>query len=306
MTKIGEKPKTLNLAHMINPVIVPESSDLFVAQPITFQTMKNAQAQAQGKVNVTLYSTQYPEDESIVPDGFVKTPNLETSVLDVGKFAVPRKLPLIKDILDRLYEASPNADYLIYTNVDIGLQPHFYTDVAKFIEQGYDSFVINRRTISDSYKSVADIPLMYAEKGERHPGHDCFIFKRSLYPKFNLGLVCIGTIWIGKCFYINCLLNSDKFAQFKDLYLTFHVGEDGSWRKNKKKFKDYTLHNSQEMIKIMRKYEEIQQLPYDPVFEKYLAIVERLEQEQKWYNFIIRRQRLVKNWLTSLLNNGKR
>ncbi|NES71726.1 MAG: hypothetical protein F6K24_44265 [Okeania sp. SIO2D1] len=213
--------------------------------------MKNAQAQAQGKVNVTLYSAQYSEDESIVPDGFVKTPNLETSVLDVGKFAVPRKLPLIKDILDRLYEASPNVDYLIYTNVDIALQPYFYTDVAKFIEQGYDSFVINRRTISDSYKSVADIPLIYAEKGQPHPGHDCFVFKRSLYPKLNLGLVCIGTIWIGKCIYINCLLNSDKFAQFKDLYLTFHVGKDGSWRRNREKFKDYTLHNSQEMIKIM-------------------------------------------------------
>ncbi|NEQ76703.1 MAG: hypothetical protein F6K23_28905 [Okeania sp. SIO2C9] len=117
--------KVLNLAHIINPVIVPESSDLFVAQPITFQTMKNAQAQAQGKVNVTLYSAQYPEDESIVPDGFVKAPNLEASVLDVGKFAVPRKLPFIKDILDRLHEASQNADYLIYTNVDIALQPHY-------------------------------------------------------------------------------------------------------------------------------------------------------------------------------------
>ncbi|NEN93578.1 MAG: hypothetical protein F6K48_33760, partial [Okeania sp. SIO3H1] len=91
--------KVLNLAHIINPVVVPESSDLFVAQPITFQTMKNAQTHAKGKVNVTLYSAQYPEDESIIPDGFVKTPNLETSVLDVGKFLVPRKLPLIKDIL---------------------------------------------------------------------------------------------------------------------------------------------------------------------------------------------------------------
>ncbi|MGB3508584.1 MAG: FkbM family methyltransferase [Microcoleaceae cyanobacterium] len=80
---IGAKPKVLNLAHIINPVVVGESSDLFVAQPITFETMKNAQNYAMGKVNVTLYSAQYPEDKSMVSDAFVKTPDLKTSVLDI-------------------------------------------------------------------------------------------------------------------------------------------------------------------------------------------------------------------------------
>ncbi|NEQ76704.1 MAG: hypothetical protein F6K23_28910 [Okeania sp. SIO2C9] len=147
---------------------------------------------------------------------------------------------------------------------------------------------------------------MYAEKGERHPGYDCFVFKRSLYPKFNLGLLCIGAVYFDRCLYINFLLNSDKFAEFKDLYLTFHLGDDRRW--TNKKLKDYRLHNSKEIIKIIRKYEEIQQLRDDrfAFFERAVGLADRLEQDQKWYSFIIKLQRLFKNWLVTLLDNGKR
>ena len=148
--------------------------------------MKTAQQQAQGKVDITIYTAQYPEDHAIIPEGFIKTPDLDRSILDISQFQVPRKLPIIKDILDRLYQVAVDADYLIYTNADIALQPHFYTEVAKLIEQGYDAFIINRRTIPDHYKDISEIPQMYAEKGEPHPGQDCFVFKRSLYEKFYL------------------------------------------------------------------------------------------------------------------------
>jgi len=43
----------------------------------------------------------------------------------VGTFRARRKLALIKDIMDILYE-SGGADYMIYTNADIPLQPYFY------------------------------------------------------------------------------------------------------------------------------------------------------------------------------------
>ncbi len=192
----------IKIAHIINPVIVNEFSDLHIAQPIAFATMQTAQKQAEGKVDVTIYTAQYPEDRAIIPESFIQTPDLDRSILDIAKFQLPRKLPLIKDILDRLYEAAPDADYLIYTNADIALQPHFYTEVAKIIEQGYDAFVINRRTIPDKYKDISEIPLMYAEKGKPHPGQDCFVFKRSLYPKFYLETHAIG---IGFCFKIYAL-----------------------------------------------------------------------------------------------------
>jgi len=68
---------------------------------------------------------------------------------------------LIQDILNRLYDES-NADYFIYTNVDIAVMAHFYVSVSKIIELGYDAFVINRRTIPKCYKNVEDIPLMFS------------------------------------------------------------------------------------------------------------------------------------------------
>src|SRR5688572_15475844 len=114
----------LSFAHIVNPVIVPETSDLFFAQPITFETMRRARAAAQEVAEVALLTAQYPEDRPLVPDDFVATPDLERSALDLGEFKIPRKLPLVRDILDRLYESAPQADFLIYTNVDIAVMPH--------------------------------------------------------------------------------------------------------------------------------------------------------------------------------------
>lgn len=256
----------LNIAHIINPVKVDRVSDLFTAQPITFETMKIAQETAKNEVNVSLYSAQYHEDESIIPDYFTKTPNLERSVLDLGCFKKARKLPLIKDILDRLYQANPEADYLIYTNADIALQPHFYIEVTKLIDQGYDAFVINRRVIDKKYTKIEEIPLMYPEKGKSHIGHDCFIFKRSLYPKFELGQICIGMPLIGRALYVNCVLNSTNFEEFKNLYLTFHIGNNWTW--GKKIFNDYHLYNKNQMKNIMSYFLKNQKLKEEPLIKK--------------------------------------
>lgn len=247
----------LKLAHIINPVVVSENSDLFIAQPITFETMKTAQKWAQDAADVRLYSAQYPEDIVMVPEGFIKTPDLEHSILDLGDFTRQRKLPLIKDILDRLYEAT-NADYLIYTNVDIALMPHFYLAIQQLIDLGYDAFSINRRIIDRKYQQVSEISLMYGEVGKPHGGHDCFIFKRELYPNFYLANICVGIQFIGLSLVLNCLSNSSKFRIFEDLHLTFHIGEDKRWKNDI--INDYRLHNAQERQKIISYFSPSNQL----------------------------------------------
>ena len=78
------------LAHIVNPVAVDESSDLFVAQPVTFETMKASKEYAKGKVDVELFTTQYIEDRHMVPDGFTPTPDLDRSVLDIAEFSFKR------------------------------------------------------------------------------------------------------------------------------------------------------------------------------------------------------------------------
>jgi hypothetical protein len=180
------------IGHIINPVIVDKSSDLYRAQPITFETMRIARDLALDLVEVSLLTAEYPEDRALVPEWFQPTPDLERSILDIGTFRKERRLPLLVDILNRLYTAAPDADYLIYTNVDIGLMPYFYTAVKHMTEIGYDAFVINRRTIGKEHYDVQKLDLMYCEIGEKHPGYDCFVFKKSLYPTFKLGTACVG------------------------------------------------------------------------------------------------------------------
>ena len=88
-------------------------------------------------------------------------------------------LPLIQDILDAAKE-NISCDYLIYTNCDIILTPHFYESVAYYLSQGHDALVINRQRVSVSLDQVQDLPAIFAEKGMIHPGFDCFVFSPHL------------------------------------------------------------------------------------------------------------------------------
>ena len=106
----------MKISHIINPVIMNKNSDLFYAQPMTFESMLNAKKCAEkiSNVNIELLAACYEEDESIVPDYIKKTSNLTASLLDLMQPIKPRKLPFIKDILDRAVEC--DSDYIIYTN----------------------------------------------------------------------------------------------------------------------------------------------------------------------------------------------
>lgn len=259
------------IAHIINPVVVDESSDLYIAQPITFETMKIAREFARDQVEVTLFSAQYSMDRPLAPEGFQLTPDLTHSVLDFGTFHQQRKLPLIKDILDRLYEAT-DADYLIYTNVDIAVMPYFYVAVDKIIENGYDAFVINRRTISEQYSHTDQLYLMFSQVGEKHPGYDCFVFHRALYPEFELGTVCIGANWIGRVLLTNLICHSKKFKVFEDLHVSFHIGDERRW--TKPAHQDYAKHNEKELHKILLKNKASGLFADKPLVEGFLRHIE--------------------------------
>jgi hypothetical protein len=243
----------IRLAHIVNPVLVGESSDLYLAQPITFESMRRAREYASGQLEVELLSAQYPEDAPLVPRDFLRTADLLESVQDHGWFQRPRKLPLLRDILNRLYEAS-DAEYLGYTNVDIGLLPHFYTSVASLVDAGYDAFVINRRTIPARYTEPSQLPLMYAEVGEPHRGWDCFIFRRDAYPHYRLGTVCLGAPRMGLALLANLIAYAEHFSEFKDQHLTFHLGNDRGWSGTA--HADYAAHNTRQLLEVLAELEE--------------------------------------------------
>lgn len=212
-----------SIAHIINIFKPPTGSDLVLAQEVTTKTMTIAKELAVKQVNVELLCCCFEEDSEIVPNNFTKTSPLTRSVLNLGDFNRPIALPVLKDILDRLYNET-DAEFLVFTNVDISVQPDFYLKVCGFIEAGHDAFIINRRRIPAKFNSTDEIEQMYELKGMRHPGFDCFIFHRTLYPKFSLAEVVIGVPFIGITLAQNlfCFANNPKV--FTDEYLTFHIG----------------------------------------------------------------------------------
>jgi hypothetical protein len=230
-------------AHVIAPVIVPESSDLFVAQPVTMETMRLAKlfAEHAGGPAVALYSAHFAEDASLASDSFIHTALLERSTLDIGGWQRPVKLPFVADILSRLYHAASDADFLIFTNSDIGLLPNFYVTIDRVIEKGYDALTINPRWIPSHYRELADIPIMWAEGDKFRKGWDCFVFRREAFPAFRLGDVCLGALNIGRALLLNLLMTARNFQEFTELHLTFHIGNDGVWRRSP--MDDYAAHN---------------------------------------------------------------
>lgn len=261
---------THKIAHIINPVKTGSGSDLFYAQPITFETMRIARNFASGKADVELLTTQYPEDHEIIPEYFRKLPDLKGSVLDIRNFQNKRKYPLIKDILDIMYH-NTDADYLIYTNCDIALMPQFYLAVNDFISEGLDGFMINKRRVSGRFKNISDIPKMWSEVGGTHPGFDCFVFHRSFYPKFILENICIGVPFIEAALAHNLFAFSNHFKLFTDKHLTAHIGLEVMPARDKE-FHSYNQQEFNQIYRQLRPSLSPEKLPYSelPFFRKVL------------------------------------
>jgi len=214
----------IRFAHIVNPVAVPETHELFRAQPITFESMRQAKVFAEGKVEVELLSVQYTEDRKSVPDYFKALPDLNQSIRDAANLPNAKKFPFISDILKSLYENS-NAEYLVYTNTDIIIVPQFYVAIAQLIaEYKYDAVSVNRRRIPFAWSKINELPLIQSQIGKLHPGYDCFVFHRSLIPKFVFSKVCIGTGYTSVAFIHNLIAFSEKPLISDELHLTLHLG----------------------------------------------------------------------------------
>jgi hypothetical protein len=212
-----------SFAHTLNPFNASAGSRPAIAQPVTFESMRRAKKYAEGKVSVQLFTAQFPEDRNCVPVDFTATKDLDRSILDLANFSSRRKLPLLNDILTRLYE-STDAEYLIYTNHDIALMPGFYVMCDHFASKGYDAFAINRRRIPARFNSVDQLEEMYAEAGETHTGYDTLVFKRSLFPRFIMENVVIGIPFGDTTLIHNLYAHAENFRLFTEKHLTFHIG----------------------------------------------------------------------------------
>jgi len=243
----------MRIAHVTNPVRVPAGSDLFEAQPITFRSILAARDEARRHdIDVDLFTVQYSEDRDVAPGGFVPLPDLQRSVLDCGVRG-RRKLPLIRDILGALHEHSSGAELMIYTNVDIALMPFFYLAVADTVRRGHDAIIVNRRTVVPSDAASMPLSILYSLAGCGHPGWDCFVFHRDLFPGMDFGDTCIGAPLIGQALYANLALVAASFTELTDRHMTFHIGDDRTWTGRAQS--GYWEHNRRQLQLTLRKLE---------------------------------------------------
>lgn len=235
----------MNLAHVINVFNAAEGSEHAIAIPIVCESVKIASKNSH--YNVELIGIATNDDISLIPSFFNHKITLKRSVSNVGTFSQPEELPLISDIIDAALNSS-DAEWIIYTNSDIILHPTFYDFVSKQINSGLDAFIINRRGISTKYNSVAQLDEIVEQQGVSHPGFDCFIFKREIANRLELGNICVGIPHIEKAMLLNLIAHSNKFKLFDEEYVTFHIGETvlKNWGP-----KEYWAHNKREYNKVV-------------------------------------------------------
>lgn len=240
---------TPSFAHVIAPFVARPGSEWDIAQRITVETMRQARYATNPDVRVRLLATVFAEDEQAVPEGFERIEDLRRSVLNKQTFHIPKKLPLLRDILENAVAAA-DTDYIVYTNADIALQPHFYDAITGCIAQGQDAIVINRRTIAPHWRSVEDIPAMQKDVGKPHRGYDCFVFRRDAFPRFVLGDVCLGTSHVDLPLIASMIATAHDFRLYENEHLTFHIGDSLTWMRWK--LRDYRVYNDREACRAVQ------------------------------------------------------
>lgn len=231
------------ICHILNPVKVSKTHDLFIAQPITFASVFRARETLADADKPELLALTYPEDDETVPPGFRQVRLPERSIREITHNPSCAKLPLLADILHTAYEHT-DAEYIIFSNVDIAVQPTFYRFVQQKISEGSDGFIINRRRIPEGHFSPADLDSLYPIKGKPHPGFDCFIFKRAYIPQMQLGTVCVGIPFVETTLAHNLFALCENFRLFDREFQTFHLGMEIF----KKRDKELYWHNRRQFF----------------------------------------------------------
>lgn len=237
-----------HIVHIINPVKVNQSHELFTAQPITFASMLRAAQETDVSARPDFLALHYAEDEDIIPAFFQKVQLQGCGIKQFNGFERKTKLPLLREILQTAY-ANSKAEYVIYTNVDIAVQPHFYRFVQEELQRGRDAFIINRRRIPFGEYTPADLDMLYTLKGKPHPGFDCFIFPRKWIPKMTLGDICTGIPFTEATLAHNLFALSSRFHLFDKELLTFHLGMEIF----KKRDRELYWHNRNTFFKYIKR-----------------------------------------------------
>ena len=229
-----ESNNHISFLHVLNLFDSNKKMDLGKVQLATLESIISARAfvsTIHPKTKVDFVSVNTPEDACLVPDFFMENIELERDVTSVGDFSSNYRLPLIFDILNLADSSLSSADTMIFTNTDICLTPSFYSVVRNLLELGFDSIIINRRTVHGfdpgNYGAMA-----VADYGESHPGLDCFVFPRSWINDFEGNTACVGSGQVMRGLLMNLVARAQSLLVLTEAHLTYHFGDDRPWLAN--------------------------------------------------------------------------
>lgn len=195
----------------------------------------------------------FPHETDIAEAGMSVFSDLNRTICDLRSFAIPRELPLLFDILEAAIDLEDKEEdddeFIIFTNSDIHLMPHFYSAVEALINRGYESLILNRRTISRFPPDARLLPLMYSEIGIDHPGLDCFVFPKRIFRRFVRSEVCVGVPFVMRSLLFNMVAFSRRLLITNHAHFTFHLGNEMFW--NDPKLQDYIDYNVAETMKLL-------------------------------------------------------
>lgn len=237
----------MRIRHVIPTVGPSAPTELIEAQELTLQSIERARRCVDGGIEVDVRAVRFADEPLDVP-WVTDCPVLTRSVLDMATFEVPRRLPLLHDVLGGLGDPS-DYDVAILTNVDIAVQPLFYELVAEIADEGHDAFSITRRTVQPRFRGSSLARFSTAE-GTVHPGHDCFAMSSAIVERLIPCDVALGVRWVARTLLWQLQLNAENYRNFGDLHATFHVGDDLVW--TNPRLADYEEWNESEVLALVR------------------------------------------------------
>jgi hypothetical protein len=260
----------VSIAHIINPYKAAEGTEAHRTQQLAMESMVQARHLSAQAGNVALCTVQFAEDRDMdMPAGFVPLTDLARSVGNVKSFTAKKKYPLLADVLRAAYEQT-DAHYIVYTNMDIMVMPFFYDAMFAMIKEGHDAFAVNRRRISKRFLHGHTLQQIFAEVGKSHPGFDCLVFKRELFPKFIAENICLGIPFIEATFLYNLVAFSNNFKLYADKHLTVHIGMEVMPARDSEYFAHNKNEFQQKILPLLKPYLKAKNLPYAelPFYER--------------------------------------
>ena len=263
----NRKLAPLRLLHVINPFSADNRS--VASQRMVMASIECARAWIDyvepAHVHVSVVSI-FGDNEGpfMLPATFSRaTTTLRKSAMDVldneakRNLTRRRSLPLLKDILRIGHqEAYEKYDYVIFSNADINVMPHFYA-VVRAMLQCHKTFFINRVEIPEAQVTnpaqfhlgptvsnlIPNLPIdldsihmafEYTTKfAQLHPGYDCFVVATDLLDKLvdKVGNVFVGYPPAGSILAEAARSVDRMCVTARRVPATFHVGSrNGEWQ----------------------------------------------------------------------------